>query len=192
MCPSIHFSIWCNFSWLYHSSKCSWRQREPPASCKNSSTPLPQASQATLSYLRLDTRGRDHFEVNWELCKHFISTKISFGSLQIAPARAALRQPGAVVPLPGRALYWEPVLYITFKLQMCHVSCAASCTHVTGNTPYFRHSVKRLLVADGKSLILTCVWGRAGLGRANLRFNVVYFVPFAICVAHVFYHWFLH
>ena len=34
--------------------------------------------------------------------------------------------------------------------------------------------------------------GSGGLGRANLRFNVVYFVPFAICVARVFYHWFLH
>ena len=52
----------------------------------------------------------------------------------------------------------EPVSDITFKLQMCHVChVQRHALSVTGNTPYFRHSVKRLLVADGKSLILTCV-----------------------------------
>ena len=71
--------------------------------------------------------------------------------------------PGAVLP---PACAWaktelreqEPVSDITFKLQMCHVChVQRHALSVTGNTPYFRHSVKRLLVADGKSLILTCV-----------------------------------
>lgn len=39
---------------------------------------------------------------------------------------------------------------------------------------YLRHSVKRLLVVDGKSLILTCVPREGGLIYV---FGFVYFIP---------------
>lgn len=69
-------------------------------------------------------------------------------------------------------------LYLKCKYVM------SSCRCMT--TPYLRHSVKRLLLADGKSLILTYVWGKEGWSSNTTTFNFVYFTPLAFPVFNAF------
>ena len=80
--------------------------------------------------------------------------------------------------LEACCLFSPMSLYLKCKYVM------SSCRCMT--TPYLRHSVKRLLLADGKSLILTYVWGKEGWSNNTTTFNFVYFTPLAFPVFNAF------